>query len=100
MILGATQYGVLKALVTQKLWYGGGIGCGWNWGSQTNTERVLEALVKKGLVSKEEESVGGNIGARTTMIYRATKLGLEHVETIRAAEAAKHERWANKYGGA
>ena len=46
--LGETQQGVLKALVEHHTW---SPGCGWLWSTQSATARVLDALVRRGLVT-------------------------------------------------
>jgi hypothetical protein len=54
MKLGTTQRALLEALVEHRYWYAGGYGCGWVWGTASDTERVLEALFRRGLVTKVE----------------------------------------------
>jgi DNA-binding MarR family transcriptional regulator len=45
--LGATQQSVLRALKEHGGW---GPLCGWIWDTQGGTKRVLDSLVKRGLV--------------------------------------------------
>lgn len=52
--LGTTQENVLRCLKEHKSWHRGG---GWYWDTDRNTERVLDSLVKRGLVSKDEKGV-------------------------------------------
>lgn len=48
--LSDAQQHVLKALQNHKNWYAG---CGWVWGTSSNTRRVLEALERRGLATSE-----------------------------------------------
>jgi hypothetical protein len=58
--LGKTQASVLAALKR----HGGGWydGCGWVWSNYSETTRLMESLVKRGLVAKSEIEVGGHFG--------------------------------------
>lgn len=47
--LGSTQRKVLECLVERRFWYAG---CGWMWDTRSSTERLMDALVKKGVASK------------------------------------------------
>jgi hypothetical protein len=47
--LGKTQTRLLYLLAERKHWYEG---CGWNYGTASNTFHVLESLVKYGVVVK------------------------------------------------
>lgn len=62
--LGKTQKGVLKALISHGSYHAG---CGWCWSTHKGTVKVLETLVKKGLVSADEREV-----TRTLSIYPRT----------------------------
>lgn len=74
--LGQTQAAVLKHLIAPAPgspageWYDG---CGWIWGTNSEMHRTLEALVKRGLVEKTEETYGD--GARRRIVYRVTHAG-------------------------
>lgn len=48
--LGTTQKAVLDALIRQ-----GGYPGAWQWGTRSETVKVLETLVNKGLVTKEQQ---------------------------------------------
>lgn len=47
--LGSTQRQVLECLVERGFWYAG---CGWTWDTRSGTERLMDALVKKGVATK------------------------------------------------
>jgi hypothetical protein len=51
--LGSEQRRFLETLVEHGYWYAGGMGCGWLWGSPSQTLRLCESLFKRGLVTKE-----------------------------------------------
>jgi hypothetical protein len=78
--LGGTQAGVLKHLISPAPgspageWYDG---CGWIWGTHSEMHRTLEALVKRGLVEKAEETYGEPYrgGTRRRIVYRVTDAG-------------------------
>ena len=46
--LGETQFLVLRALREHGSWYPA---CGWIWDTYSGTKRVLDSLVKRGLVT-------------------------------------------------
>lgn len=46
--LGSTQRSMLKALKEHKGW---SRGCGWLWDTHSNTVRILDSLVKRGLAN-------------------------------------------------
>ena len=48
--LGKNQLRVLNALKRHHSFHAG---CGWVWGNYSATVRILESLVKRGLVAKE-----------------------------------------------
>lgn len=52
--LGREQLGVLKSLRDHGRW---SRGCGWIWSTHGKTERILDSLVKRGLVIKSTEEV-------------------------------------------
>lgn len=55
MKLGTNQLGVLKCLQERERGFvDGPYGSGWVWGTQSGTKKILESLVKKGLVTKGE----------------------------------------------
>lgn len=47
--LGKTQRAVLNTLIERAFWYPG---CGWSYGTRSAMIRVLESLVRLGLVRK------------------------------------------------
>ncbi len=53
--LGKTQKNILNSLERHGSWHGRG--CGWVWDTHAGTERVLETLVKRGLVNKSDNGV-------------------------------------------
>lgn len=53
MILGKNQLGVLKSLSEHRFGYTAfPWGCGWVWNTRNGTVKIIETLVKKGLVDK------------------------------------------------
>lgn len=55
MKLGNKQISLLWSLSQRKLgWIDHPFGCGWVWDTQSGTRKVLETLVKRGLVEKTE----------------------------------------------
>jgi hypothetical protein len=54
VVLGSTQIKVLKSLVKRGSWYAG---CGWMWDTRSGTERLMEALVKKGVATKATATI-------------------------------------------
>lgn len=48
--LGHVQVSVLESLVEHKIWSRRGLG-GWLWDTPSNTERVMDSLVKRGLAT-------------------------------------------------
>jgi len=68
MKLGKTQEAILRALKQHKGWYRG---AGWRWSSTGETERLLETLVKRGLVVAVEETFSPGVGpSYVTKVYR------------------------------
>lgn len=61
--LGKTQISILSALHEHKGW---SRGCGWIWDTEGNTERLLESLVKRGLVTKVTRAYQNPFGHRST----------------------------------
>jgi hypothetical protein len=53
--MGANQFGVLTAVIRDP-WPG----CGWTWGSASETVRILDSLVKRGLVEWTAPVDGGH----------------------------------------
>jgi hypothetical protein len=62
--LGVNQAGVLRALVQHHAYFGG---CGWTWSTYSQTIRILDSLVARGLAAKTVE-----FGRET---YRPTEQG-------------------------
>lgn len=83
MKLGVNQLGVLRSLVEHRLWFGGGWGCGWIWASASNTERILDTLVKRGMAVKAIEPILTH--KRTAMVWRPSEAGLALVDAERLA---------------
>ena len=81
--LGKTQTSVLSALVEHKSWYAG---CGWTWTTDRNTERLLDSLVRRGLVERTEvqkERLG--LGPRRGTVTYTTDTVAEYRPTTAAA---------------
>jgi len=57
--LGGIQEGVLKALITH-----GGYPGGWVWDTRKHTEKVLDSLVKRGLVERTDHPMTDYRGQR------------------------------------
>ncbi len=51
--LGCVQADVLKSLQEHGYW--SRVGCGWLWDTWSNTERIMESLVRRGLATKTTE---------------------------------------------
>lgn len=47
--LGKAQSAMMDELLKRGLWFPG---CGWSWNGASNTERIMESLLKRGLVTK------------------------------------------------
>ncbi len=52
--MGDVQWSVLRSLVQHKSW---SPGCGWLWDTRNGTIKLMEALVKRGLATKERVAV-------------------------------------------
>lgn len=63
--LGHVQRHVLSALNGWGYYYPG---CGWRWGNTSTTVRVLESLVRRGLVIRTEET--NSRTGRPMSVYR------------------------------
>ena len=57
--LGDTQKKVLESLREHGVWYEG---CGWRWDTWSNTARIMDRLVQRGLATKK-------VGRRATCYY-------------------------------
>jgi len=53
--LGKNQQNLIDSLKEHDFWYNG---CGWVWDTHSNTQRILDSLVKRGLVTLGEETIG------------------------------------------
>lgn len=98
--VGKVQEGVLAALVEHTLWYGDGVGCGWTWGNDYQTKKVLDTLVKRKLVATRAEPL---LSGRVATVYRPTAEGKAlaerwRVERVAARLWAKHEKSLAKLG--
>ena len=51
--LGREQKGLFSSLQRHHAWYDG---CGWHWGGYAKTTRILDSLVRRGLVEVKEET--------------------------------------------
>lgn len=70
--LGSTQKSVLGALKAHGFW--SECGCGWVWDTPGHTIRILESLVKRGLVQKSQ-----NKEKRRHYTYQLTKAGRQEL---------------------
>lgn len=61
MKLGRVQEAVLRSLTVHGGWHDG---CGWVWDTPSGTIRVLETLVKRGLVTKTRRPNDNGFGGR------------------------------------
>ena len=63
--LGKTQLDILKVLSEDRTgrYYPG---CGWIWGNHSETVRILESLVKRGMIIKESRPVKNQHGEYST----------------------------------
>lgn len=73
--LGETQRSILSSLVEHKGWHGWGWGCGWLWDTPSNTTRLLNSLVKRGLAEIEKVEVTSHGRNYTYDFYRPTEAG-------------------------
>ncbi len=66
--LGCVQADVLKSLQEHGYW--SRVGCGWLWDTWSNTERIMESLVRRGLATKT--TVGRDKGRGERIVYKPT----------------------------
>lgn len=74
MALGKNQIEVLKLLAERQGWY---VRCGWVWGGDHGTKRVLASLVKRGLA----QHIGAG-GAFSFDRWLITDAGHEALEAL------------------
>ena len=67
--IGTTQQSCLESLYQRKGWYPM---CGWIWNNRSVTIRIMETLVKRGLVDKS--------GTAETPVYTLNDKGREHLK--------------------
>jgi hypothetical protein len=67
--LGKNQKGVLQSLRDHGSWH---TGAGWYWDTFANTERILDSLVKRGLVVRTIETPVP--GGWVRPVYRPAKV--------------------------
>lgn len=67
--LGTTQQICLESLHQRTGWYPM---CGWIWRTRSETIRILDSLVKKGVAEKS--------GTEVTPVYSITNKGREHLK--------------------
>ena len=65
--LGETQRSVLRALAEHGQWH---VMCGWMWDTTSGTIRVLESLVRRGLVTKTTEKKSWSNSRIDRDVYR------------------------------
>ena len=73
--LGETQRRVLKSISYHGGWDAAGR-CGWLWDTNSGTLRIVESLVRRGLVTLEQQT-----GKRRYTCYVLTDAGLEVVSS-------------------
>jgi hypothetical protein len=89
--LGKTQQSVLRTLAEKGVYY---YGCAWVWTNDSTTVRVLETLVKRGLVTEYTRDLP-NASAGMRAAWRPTPEVSEHfrtIERVREAEATARMR--------
>ncbi len=71
--LGTTQYDVLETLALRQggKWHNG---CGWYWGGTAATARILDTLVRRGLVAKNPPK-----SSRGQPVYELTEAGVDEM---------------------
>jgi len=85
MKLGKNQEGVLKCLSGRTFGFiDRPFGCGWVWASKRNTVKILESLLKKGLVVKGELR-DQEEGSEAYPQYTISPAGLEFLRGIDAS---------------
>lgn len=83
--LGKNQRGVLRALQSDRyggVWYPG---CGWIWSTRSETERLLDSLVNRGLATREERTA--QRGAPGRYQFTVTYQRYEITDAGRAVDA-------------
>lgn len=85
--LGEVQRDVLRSLKEHKHWYPN---CGWMWDGNASTERRLQPLVARGLVTKKVKVL------RTTLTNRPPFKQECYVLTP-AGETAGKEAWGDRW---
>lgn len=68
--IGKNQAGILRALNEHGQW---SRLSGWLWSTASETERLLDSLVRRGLVTKTQEPRMTLGGTRTVTVYRPTE---------------------------
>lgn len=77
--LGTTQLACVEALVRYGRW-SNDWGYGWQFGTKSKTELILDSLVKRGLATKSIETVRPNLRA---MVWVPTEAGRALVAPLR-----------------
>lgn len=72
--LGTVQRDALEELVKRGNWFDF-ITCGWAWSTPAMTTRIMESLVRRGLVQKERKEVSPACGPRD--FYTPTQAGID-----------------------
>jgi DNA-binding PadR family transcriptional regulator len=82
--IGANQRDVIGHMMlrTRGAWWAG---CGWNWGSSSQTVRVLESLVRRGLVTKSERPDASGYWHRYELTEAGRQEGRTRVERGKAS---------------
>lgn len=80
MKLGTTQANVLRSLVTNRSVEGGARWtphCGWVWNTVYGTQKLLDGLVRKGLVKVdiEQNTSGWSLRGKEYPVYTPTDAG-------------------------
>ena len=66
--LGINQEAIIGSLTRHGSYYPG---CGWTWGSQSETEKLLNSLVKRGIVKVSKFTT---VNKRTVNRYQLTRI--------------------------
>ena len=65
--LGKTQVSVLRSLREHGGWWAG---CGWIWSNRSETIKLLDSLVKRGLATLTYREITTGGGTRQERVYR------------------------------
>lgn len=78
--LGHIQEGVLRSLTQLGEWSDTGR-CGWTWSTLSETKRIMESLVARGL-AKKRFAAQGSFGRVSHAYYKISPKGLKVVKEL------------------